>query len=864
MTNRQSASDVNIVQFDLDNGLHVILKEDHFAPVVAYQIWVQVGSADEHPDEAGLAHVMEHMLFKGTAKRGVGEIARDIESAGGDINAWTSFDETVYHIVMPSNEIDQGLDILSDAIQHAALDKTELAQELEVIREEIKRGMDSPQRRISEETFRISFSDHPYRNPVIGTDESVRSFTREKVNAFYQKWYAPQNMTLVMVGDFDTEELKGKLPQFFSSFQNGEVAQHQPTHEPEQTTPRVSLLTDSVSQAHVAITFPAVGVTHEDVPALEVLGILLGQGDSCRLVQRLQRDRTLVNDAYAYPYAGKSHGLFMLEAELSPDNTLEALQELAHEAFLFQVEPPSQAEIEKAKTIVENEAIYQQQTAQGKARRLGYFYSATGDLGFHQNFITRVKNLTAADLLDAARRYFRPQAANVVALLPTEMEAQPEKQQLLDAVNKGFELANQLSRPAIETDEHGIARCTLKNGVRVLIKQNDSVPLVSVQAAFLAGLRMEDETNNGVNNLLSRMLTLGTATKDARKIAELVDGMAGSLGGFSGRNTLGLKGVFVSRNFEKGFDLFSECLLSPALPESELEKEKYLVKEEIRARDESPAHAAFDLFNRTLYKEHPFRMDPMGSLESVEGISSEILHDYYFKHLSADRLVISVVGNISPDLVLKNVEARFGDLLPSTQELPQPTPETPQTEIRRNHKLLDKMQLHLVLGFPGLTFYDSKRYALDVLNAIIAGQGGRLFMELRDKQSLAYSVSSNHLESIDPGFFAVYIGSSPEKREQAITGILKELQRLVDGDISEKEVEDAKRYLIGSHAIGLQTNSAVSGLLLMNELYDIGYANHLKYPEIISGITLEHVVDVAKHLIRSDAYSLAEVGPKAD
>src|SRR3989304_4788456 len=214
-----SAEGRKITRTVLDNGLTVIAEEDKSAPVVALQIWVRVGSADEKEGEYGLAHVFEHMLFKGTEKRGVGRIASETEAAGGNINAYTSFDTTVYHITLPSRNFDIALDIMSDAIQNSSFDPNELKKELEVVIEEISMGEERPERKLYKTVFDVSYTTHPYRRPVIGTEESVNKFTREQILEFFKKWYIPNNMTLVIAGDVDAEkavELAGKSFKDFS------------------------------------------------------------------------------------------------------------------------------------------------------------------------------------------------------------------------------------------------------------------------------------------------------------------------------------------------------------------------------------------------------------------------------------------------------------------------------------------------------------------------------------------------------------------------------------------------------------------------------------------------------------------------
>ena len=200
----------------LDNGLSVVLVEDHSAPVVALNVWVRTGSADEKPEQWGMAHVHEHMLFKGTERRGVGEIAATVEGAGGNINAFTSYDMTVYHITMASQDAAVGVDVLSDAVLHSTFDAGELAKEEEVVIEEIRRSDDTPDSMISKTLFETAYTRHPYRREVIGTQESVRSFSRQGLLDFYHYWYVPNNMTFVAVGDFKSADVLAQIKQAFA------------------------------------------------------------------------------------------------------------------------------------------------------------------------------------------------------------------------------------------------------------------------------------------------------------------------------------------------------------------------------------------------------------------------------------------------------------------------------------------------------------------------------------------------------------------------------------------------------------------------------------------------------------------------
>lgn len=841
----------------LENGLRVILAPTQAAPVVAIQAWIGVGSADETEEEAGLAHFHEHMLFKGTARRKVGQIAQDVESAGGDINAWTSFDETVYHITLPAAFYKEGLDILADVLQHSSFDAEEMKKESEVILEEIKRSQDMPTQQLGQKLFSLSFLEHTYRRPIIGYESTVKGFGREEMLRFYRKWYVPNNIVLVIAGDFEVDEAKALVKSLFGEMQ-GQANPRQHPNEPPQTETRFALMQEDTQESYIQLGFHGPALRDTDLYAMEMLAVILGQGESSRLDRELLRKQELVNSAWSYAYSPKDIGLFLTGASLPPGKEREATASLIEQIVRLQHTPPTQAEVEKARTVVESSAIYQRETVQGIARTLGFYQLLAGDLAFEENFYRGIARVQPKDIQQVAARYLKPERTTAVVMIPKEQ--QPPALSAED-IRAFFAESNQkyavIHRPAA----HQPTLHTLANGIRVVLKTNRHAPLVSLRAAMLGGLRFESEQDNGITQLTARLLSKGTSSIDAEQLAEITDAMAGSVGGFSGRNSIGLRGTFLRKNFDRGLDLFTDCLLDPIFPDEEVERERRLTLEDIRASEDQLAYKAFQLFHRTLYDAHPYRLPATGSIESVTALQREQIVQYYGQIRTPQNLVLSVVGDIDNDETLQLLEDRLAHLESREFIQPQlPVEQGPQ-DIRTAEEYKERMQAHLVLGFFGITLFDPDRYPIDVMNAILAGQGGRLFLELRDKLSLAYSVSSFSSELLEPGYFAVYIGTSANKLEQAREGILRELQRICDEPVTPEELERTKRHLIGSHAISLQKNGAQANSFALNELYGLGFDNHSRYPEIIRAVTQDDIQRVARRLLRLDRYVLSIVRP---
>jgi zinc protease len=846
----------------LDNGLSVVLSENHAAPVVAFQMWVRVGSRNEQDQEAGIAHVFEHMLFKGTEKRGVGEIARELEGAGGDVNAFTSFDHTVYHVVLASRYFDVGLDVIADAIQHSTFDPDELVREAEVVLEEFKRSEDMPSRVVGKKLFETAYTAHPYRRPIIGYEETFKNLTRQDILEFFHAWYAPNNMTLVVVGDFDTEAVLPKVSAAFERFEPNPALKAETPSEPPQDGVRAVVTRRESSHALLELGYHIPGIRDPRNPALDLLGILLGQGKTSRLYRSVKRERELVHTIGAYAYTPLDPGIFGIDASLNPAQIEAALREILREVQRLRVVPPSEEELQRAKQNVESGLIYAKQTMQGQARTLGYNESAFGDPLRETVYLKGITAVTPEEIRQMARRYLTPENLTVSLLLtPSERTDLTEPGLRLFLENTGREMEAAFAAATPEPD--GRARkVILENGIRLIVKEDRAVPTVSVKIAFPGGQRYETEQTSGVFNFIAAMLDRGTARRNAEEIATEVEDLAGSLGGFSGRNSFGAELSILSRHFSKGMQLLADIVLHPGFDPTEMEKVRRDIVAAIRREDDRLSRRAGNLFRRTLYQTHPYRYRVSGEVAQVERFTPEALRETYFNAISPDRMVLAVVGDIQEQEVIAQVEALFGGMEKRPVKAPLVPREVPPEARREKVEIVERQQAHMVLGFLGTTVDSDDRHVLAVLSNVLSGMGGRLFTELRDKQSLAYTVTSFTQAGVDPGYFAVYIGCSPEKLDQARGGILAELARIREERIPEEELARTKRNLIGSFEIALQTNGALAGTLLFDELYRNDYDAYRRYAEEIEKVSAADVQRIARKYLDLSRYAAAVVRPE--
>ncbi|MCS6925620.1 MAG: insulinase family protein [Candidatus Binatia bacterium] len=846
--------------FTLDNGLRVAIQEDHFAPVVAIQVWVKAGSADETPDVAGAAHVHEHMIFKGTTRRPVGAIAAEVESSGGQINAFTTADHTVYHLVLASRYFSTGLDILADAMRNATFDPHELAKELHVVMEEWKRGEDSPTSRAATELFRLAYTTHPYGRPVIGYRETIEALNRERVLQFYQRWYHPNNMTLVIVGDVDRETARHEVMRFFADQQPGDLPPRPRVPEPPQRGLRFSIVNMNVEEFYLYLCFPIPHAAHPDVFALDLLGYILGGGESARLVQTLQADKELVNWISAYAYTPADPGLFIVAAGLEREKVRPAIEEILSALFQCKYHLVSPAELARARTNLASDFIYRRETVQGQARQLGYFLTVFNNADYERQYLDGLSAVTRQDIQRVAQHYFSAETLSLTLLGATAHADLPTAAEV-------HALCRRLDRPplavpnSVPKRDGRVTVAQLDNGIRLLVKEHHAVPVMSLQAVVLGGLLFEDEHNTGINNFLAGLLTRGSERFSRQALAEAVESLAGSLRGFSGRNSLGLSGAFLSTpRFDKALELFLDTLLHPTFPEEEVEKRRREVLLALKNREDDLAQVAFDLFYETIFTTHPYRFPLLGNEATVRTLTRAQLVEYYRTLLNPARLVISVVGDVDTTEVVAYLRDALGQLPMTSTAVALPPPEPRATTPRRKHKVVDKQQAHLVLGFHSVTLTDPDRYPLKVLDAILSRQGGRLFYELREKRALAYSVTAFAVEGIAPGVFGVYVGTDPTKVDEAVAAVWGELRRVRDELVSPAELEQAKKYLTGSYEISLQSNASQAEEMAFNELYGLGYDNGRRYLAAIAHVTAHDLQRVARTYFDEHAYTLVTVG----
>lgn len=873
-------------QIELSNGIPVVLQHLD-SPAASSYWWVKTGSADESHREAGFAHFLEHMLFKDasakeTGRASTGKMAQTIESLGGDINAYTSFDQTVYHVTCAAQHWERVLDAFG-AIAHPQKFLTEdFLREREVILEELRKNEDSPGRQLFQNLFSLTFSKHPYGRPVIGFVETLKAAKTAQLEAFYRRHYVSENMGIVLVGPIHDAQgrRKKQLIRYLEKHLGSRVIKKRSapekirTAEPEiRNQSHWKVQPFDVKTPSVSLSFRVPGLDHEDIPALDLLGSILGSGELSRLYQKLFYETSLVTDVSGGMYVPKDPGMLFFQAELDSISKVKpAVHAIFEELRRIGEEGPRADELSRVLVNAESERLYATQTCDGMAGRLGFLKFIMGDLEFDREYLDQLRLVDAAKIKEVSKKYLNERRLSGVLLLP-KTDSQYDTSELesfaKEILNERTESVD-IKLPVVLTKEMKSSRAAksgelpvefarLSSGIQICYLPRPSSQVFSVYASVLGGVRMElahpiDSVDRdwGSSSMMAMAWTKGTLHRDARTISAMTEGKAASLDGFSGRNSVGLQLTGLARDWSGLSDLFSEVLVEPTFPNDEVDHSRRVAEDAVRSIEDHTSQLCSKLFLETLFEKHPYGRMSQGSLESLKTIHSEKLKAFHSAWLKPERLVLSVSGAVKRGALeawIHDLEQRFKTKAQTSSPflLPEKLQDEPSLKAPRwVERQLGREQTHIMVGGLGTKITAEDRHAMRILQTLLGGQSGRLFIELREKKSLAYTVSPVSFEGIERGYCGTYIACAPQKRQEAIAGIKSVLEKLVAKPPTPKEMSRAKEFYLGRRAMDLQSDSALATHFGLETLYQIPYQSELQLIKKIQSISPKDIQSVCK------------------
>lgn len=841
---RSIAAAPTIAQRELENGLTILVQPDFTAPVASLQFWVATGSIHEGRWlGAGLSHLLEHLMFKGTPTRGNSAMAQQIHDLGGHLNAYTSFDRTVYHVDLPSDHALAALDILADAMFNSTIPAEEYEKEMEVIRREFAMGRDNPDSEIGRLIFRTAFARHPYRHPVIGHLDLFNQLTREDVLRYYHERYAPQNLTLIVCGAVDPEAIFQYAETALAKYPRRPMDTVYLPDEPEQMQPRAVRQEFPTQLTRIALAYPIFGVEHADTPALDLLATLAGGGRSSRLNQSCVEKLGLAEQLEAFAYAPAGHGLWGIEARCAPEKEDALLAEIRRQITALQQAAPSAAEVERAKRQSQLHHLHGQKTMAGKAGSLGRGWLYQRDPQFNARYHERIETVTPEEILAVAQRYFLPGREVLVSLVPPAQAAEKKP---------GASVLSAPPEPEL---------VPLATGRAIYMPQT-SLPLLSLRAVLPGGLLTEPAGKSGLGRLAANLLVKGTRRRNAEQLAQDVEQLGGSLNSDAGNNSAVVALELLSEDLQAGLDLFTEILTEAAPTEAELQIEKRKQLSLLQAELDYPMAAARDLVRTALYPGHPYASKNLGTIESIEAITLKDVASYQVSRLLTQELVLAVAGPNPPaDWRDKATQAISSLAARDSKKTVAPVIPTLK-EIVRLEKIVPKEQAVIHVAFPAVPLGHADQIPLSVLDEALSDLGSRLFIRIREELGLAYFVGTSQFLGLDAGHFFFYVGTDPAKRAEIEQVLLREISEIAAKGITPQELERARAKMQSQDKLDQQNPGHIAYAAALDELFGLGHAYGEIRRQRVAALTLDEVNATAARYLSSPNYVIATVSPK--
>jgi zinc protease len=856
----------------LANGLQVHLLPIPTAPVVTTMMAYKVGSCDEDKSATGLSHYLEHLLFKGTDKLKPGDIDRMTQRNGGRNNAYTSEDMTVYHFDFAADRWKEGLKVEAERMRNTKVDtKHEFEQEKGAVIAELKKGEDGPWDLECKAILPLLYPEKdPYSHPVIGEEKHVRGATAEVISRYYDTWYHPNNAALVIVGGFDPDDALKTAKELFEKIPKADLPKRKvPLSGKPRTAPVRKEMPSKFDVARLMVGYNTVKVGDPDDYVLDVVDDVLSNGRTSRLYKRLVEGEELANSVGTANNAGRHPGWFAVNVEMIKGKDRKAAEKAVFEEIAKLAEKPiPEEEMKRVRRRMLAAFLFGKEDPHSVCDLIarGAMYD---DPNYPKNYLEKVSKVTAADVQATVKKLLDPKAAVIVWSIPEDETLVNREAETSAAKPNSLVSASRQTR---DTPKPGAApgvdltktkRVVLKSGVTALLLENRRLPIV-VADAYIRDVRLREPADkSGVAALLGEMLEEGTAKHTGEQIADIIEGTGGSLSLSSSGGSVKV----LTPDTDTGLGLLFECLTQPAFPKEAVERRRAQLLSTIADVETQPQNRARQTLNAAVYGDHPFARSQYGKKEVVKKLTADDLKAFHQATFTPSACVVVVVGDFDADEMTKKLEALTAGWERKGQgelKVADPPKEGKPGEIIITDPTA--AQTHVFVGHLGIKRTDPDYHALLVMDNVLGvgpGFTDRLSSTLRDRQGLAYTVNASIANSAgdQPGLFVGYIGTFGEKYTWVREGFLKEISRIRDEKATEQEVEDAKKYLLGSLPFLLATNDGIAGQLLLTERYGLGLDYLDKYKKAVEAVTVDDVQRVAKKHLDPKKLTIATVGP---
>jgi zinc protease len=870
-------------QSKLKNGLTVVTLEDFSCPIVAVQVWYQVGSKDERPDRQGYAHLFEHMMFKGTDRVGPKDHFDLIHRTGGNSNAHTGFDQTVYEQTLPADQLQLALWLEAERMAFLKIDQEAFDTERKVVEEELRMRENEPYGNLDKKLAAIVFKEHPYRWMPIGNLANLRATSVTDLRAFWQKYYIPDNATLIVVGAAKHDEVVKLAEKYFGWIQKRELPPRVTVREPLPNKSSRTLIDNENAPAPMAgFIFHAVPLGHKDAPALDFLASILGGTNSSRLYRDLVAEKQLAVQTIATSWNLQQDGVFILGAMFAPGSDPNSvLDKIKAHIQTIQKQPITEDELETARNQQLRSVVTSNLEVESKAGVLGSAAVTVGDLSYANKILSQIRDVTANDVQRVAREYLRPDRAFeiVVRENPGGMQnaskddetsaviAQPEKQapppgRLNEKRPDSFPAKAPQAKLQVPDISMNYTEQTLANGVKVMVVPNHEVPFVSVKLGFALGAATESKP--GAVNLAVQMINRGTKSRTEKDLADQMSRYAIEIGGSASMDDTQVNMSCLSDHLDKAMDLLADVTINPVFNSDEFEKLRKQTLTGLAVQEQNPEYLAEKEFARQLYGQHPYSRTVEGTTDNIKQLSAQDLKNWWKQYIGPNGATLIFAGDIELKIAITLAEKYFGNWKNESAIPDTKLPDFPAVQETRI-VLVDypgSAQVQIRAGCRSMTRKDQPDYFTGrVINNYFGTSFNSWINEsLRVQKGLTYGAQAYFTAQRQSGYFEVSTFTKNQTAAQAVQCILDLLGRLRKETPSAQELDDSKCYISGSFIQRQETPQQTAGDLWLLKSENLSEDYFKKLVETVQNTSAQDCVKLAQKFLSPDKMIIVVVG----
>ena len=866
-------------QIVLANGMKVVTLEDFSTPIVAAQVWYHVGSKDEQPDRQGFAHMFEHMMFKGTDRVGDSDHFKFIQRVGGTDNAYTGFDTTVYIQTLPANQLELALWLEAERMSFLRIDQSTFDTERKVVEEELRMRENKPYGGLMKKQFAALFKDHPYRWTPIGKLAHLRAASVAELREFWTENYVPNNATLVIVGAVKHGDAQKLAEKYFGWIPRGAEPKRKKIVEPAIREKRLVVVDDeNAPAALVEILWRTVPLGNKDEAACDLLGEILGGGNSSRLYRDLVAERQTAVAAVAYTYNLEDDGLFSIEVTQGPDSDAEEIVALI-EGHIRRIaeDGVTEAEVEKAKNQMLKQLVAGNLTIDSKARLLGNSSVKMGDVSRVNTRLDEIRAVTREDIQRAGKKYLKPDSSLVVIVKENKGGSKDSEESVVTAEpeletpkpgRKGVVRSEEFPKEAPfaklvnykPTPKYSVTK--LSNGLKVMVVENNEVPFVSIKLGLLGGAWSEGRP--GTASMTLSMLTKGTKNYSEGQLAEELEKYAISLSGSAQMDTSQVQANCLSEHTDRAVELMAEVVLSPSFDKKEFEKLRTQVITGLKIQEQTPRYLAGKELRKRLYGKHPYARTVQGEVKDVEVLEAENLKLWWSKWSRPDQASLIFAGDISEAKAVEISKRYFSKWKIGLIEMGLVMANIPEIAERQIFivDMPSSAQSEIRIGGNGITRRVQPEYFVSrVVNNYFGGSFHSWLNDtVRVKKGLSYGAWGGFYAQNMAGNFQVSTFTKTASTTETVKVLLEEIERLGRQEPEEKELADTKSFFAGSFVRTRETPQTVAEDLWLIESQRLG-ADYLdRLLETIGETTAEDCIEFVKETVDPDKLVVVVVG----